>query len=60
MTRIDIFDGIVTLRNVPIFDACPDPDDRIFVQKCLRDHGHAWIGGGAAPRFYVTKHQVAG
>lgn len=51
---IDIFDGIETVRCVPIEEAFPDAGDRVWAATELARDGSMFVGGGAAPFFYVA------
>jgi hypothetical protein len=39
---------------VRLDDAIPDDDDRWFVNQALSLYGRCFVGGGAAPLFYLT------
>lgn len=57
MVKLNIFDGCVWLRAVPIMEACPERDDCDAVLSQLKAHGYAWMGGGAAPLLYIVEHK---
>ena len=49
-------DGVTPYRaRVDIYDAIPDDDERIEAMEELERMGRAWIGGGAAQLFYLTR-----
>ena len=55
--RVDIFEEDTTTphaTNVDLRDQI-DEDECAEVESRIQREGRAWIGGGAAPLFYVTR-----
>jgi hypothetical protein len=45
----------VLRSNVWLDDAIPDADERAAAENELRKTNRYWLGGGAAPLFYLIK-----
>lgn len=55
--RVDVYDDAtmeIVSRNGLLADVIEDHNERWTVTKELRAMGRAWIGGGAAPLFYLA------
>lgn len=63
--KIDIWnaDGSIFARDTTLEDAIPDADvfERLAAENCIKETGIYEIGGGAGPRFILTrsKREVA-